>query len=53
MESQESEGHLNIITHIVFSIDSRFLLSSSLDYSIKLWHIEEGREIYNMLGHSG
>lgn len=41
-------GHSSDITHLTFSRDG-FLLSSSLDYAVKIWHVSQDDSLGNFL----
>ncbi len=40
------EGHWNSLTSVAFCPESRFLLSSSYDYTLRLWNLEIGQQVY-------
>jgi WD40 repeat protein len=39
------------VTSIAFSADSKYLASSSNDYTIKIWSTESQKEVKTLLGH--
>jgi len=45
-------GHSTKIQSVVFSPDEKHILSGSLDKTIKLWDVANGREIKTFLGHT-
>ena len=49
-EKNRLEGHLNIISHLVFSPDGRFIASASRDKTIKIWTID-GKNVATLTGH--
>ncbi len=49
-EKNRLEGHVDIITHLVFSPDGRFIASASRDKTIKIWSID-GKNIATLTGH--
>jgi WD40 repeat protein len=44
-------GHTDQVTSIAFSPDGRTLASGSLDNTIKLWNVADGRELRTLMGH--
>jgi ribosome assembly protein 4 len=44
-------GHQNLINHIVYSPDARFIASASFDKKIKLWCGKTGRFLTTFTGH--
>ena len=36
---------------VVYSIDSKLILSGSMDKTTKIWNIEKGNEIASLLGY--
>ena len=46
-------GHSSLIESAAFSPDARFLLSASLDGTVKLWSVASGKEIRTFAGHTG
>ena len=47
------KGHLEntFVTSVAFSLDGKFLASSSMDYTIKLWNIQTGKCVKTLKGH--
>jgi len=45
-------GHSNRVPSAVFSPDGKFILSGSVDRTLKLWDINTGREIRTFSGHT-
>ena len=45
-------GHSDLITDLALSLDSQFFASSSLDRTIKLWHLPTRQRIHTLIGHS-
>jgi WD40 repeat protein len=46
-------GHTNMVSSVAISPDSRYALSGSHDFTLKLWDVNSGREIRTFQGHSG
>eukprot|EP00884_Botryococcus_braunii_P005211 jgi/Botrbrau1/14691/Bobra.0108s0047.1 len=46
-------GHVQIVNHVSFSPDGRWLASASFDKSIKLWNGVSGAFVATLLGHVG
>jgi ribosome assembly protein 4 len=44
-------GHQQLVNHILFSPDSRYLASASFDKKIKLWCGKTGRFLHTLSGH--
>src|SRR5262249_27023313 len=44
-------GHEGFVRGLAFSPDSRWLLSASEDYSLKLWEVASGRSLADFHGH--
>ena len=42
------QGHSDLIISVAFSPDGRFLVSGSLDETIKIWNFEERKEIFTL-----
>ena len=47
------KGHGSKITCFFFSSDGRFIVSGSMDNTLKLWDIQTGKEIRAFIGHKG
>ena len=45
-------GHKNTVTYCVFTSDSRYLLASSWDTTLRLWDIETGETVRIFSGHT-
>jgi WD40 repeat protein len=45
-------GHNDVVKAIIFSPDSRYVLSGSADSTLKLWEVETGAEIRTFQGHT-
>src|SRR5262249_1621490 len=46
------EGHQDTVTAIAFSPDSRYLASSSLDKTIRLWDVSNQKNVFAFRGHA-
>jgi guanine nucleotide-binding protein subunit beta-2-like 1 protein len=44
-------GHSHFISEICMTNDSRFAFSASWDGSVRLWNIEQGKTISQLIGH--
>ncbi|GMM53049.1 Rsa4 protein [Starmerella bacillaris] len=44
-------GHQQLVNHVCFSPDGRYLASSSFDRSVKLWEAQTGKFIASLRGH--
>jgi len=47
------EGHTNTISSCAISYDSRTVATGSFDTSVKLWNIQNGSLLTNIVGHKG
>jgi FOG: WD40 repeat len=47
------EGHLSDVTNISFSPEGKILASSSDEGNVRVWNLENGREISTLEGHLG
>ena len=47
------KGHLEntFVTSLAFSLDGKFLASTSMDYTVKLWDIQTGKCLKTLQGH--
>jgi WD40 repeat protein len=48
---QHLQGHARTVTSLAFSRNGRWLASGSLDHTIKLWSLPEGRELTTLRDH--
>ncbi len=48
----DGQGHTDIVTSAALSLDGSQLVSGAVDRSVILWHVDSGRIIRKMLGHS-
>jgi len=39
----ESGGHMGVIRDVIFTNDSRYLISASLDKTIRVWDVQTGK----------
>ncbi len=46
------EGHEGAVNHLSLSPDGKLLASGSSDNTIRLWNLEDGKEIRKLTGHS-
>lgn len=46
-------GHQQLINHIAFSPDGRYIASGSFDKCVKVWCGKSGRFLHTLLGHVG
>ncbi len=44
-------GHLDTVTSVAFTPDDQFLVTTSLDHSVRIWNVADGRELHSLLGH--
>ena len=44
-------GHSHFISEICMTNDSRFCFSASWDGSVRLWNIEQGKTVNQLIGH--
>ncbi len=49
----ERPAHTDEVTRLEFSDDGQSLLSTSSDYSVKIWNVADGRLRRTLLGHGG
>jgi len=45
-------GHYNVVRSLAISPDGEILVSSSYDYTIKIWDLKTGNEIHTLKGHT-
>ena len=45
-------GHSESVDSVSFSPDGKYIASGSLDYTVKLWEVESGKEIRTFTGHT-
>jgi WD40 repeat protein len=50
---QEFSGHENAVLAIALSADGRHALSGSADSTVRLWDVDNGRELFTFEGHTG
>ena len=46
------KGHTSYVKSIAVTADGRFLVSASIDKSIKIWNINEQKEECSLIGHT-
>jgi len=46
-------GHTNAVSSVAFSPDNRLIATSSFDGSVKLWNLQNGSLLLNIVGHKG
>jgi WD40 repeat protein len=49
----DNGGHIGVITDLVVTSDGRYLVSSSIDKTIRVWDVEAKREVRKILGQVG
>jgi serine/threonine-protein kinase len=53
-ESRVLRGHTHLtVENVAFAPDSRHLLSSGYDETVRLWDVETGKEVRQFVGHKG
>ena len=50
-ETQKFKGHNNDVSSVAFSPDGKFIISGSLDKTIRVWNLINGKEIMKLEGH--
>jgi WD40 repeat protein/serine/threonine protein kinase len=48
-----SLGHWHEVHSVAFSPDGKLLASASADWSVKVWHVQNGRELHTLARHQG
>ena len=51
--NERMTGHVQLINHVLFSPDGRWLASGSFDKTVKLWRGLTGEFITTLRGHTG
>jgi len=46
-------GHSKLVKSVVFGPDGKWLATASFDSTIRIWELEDGREIRSLAGHKG
>jgi WD40 repeat protein/transcriptional regulator with XRE-family HTH domain len=46
------KGHTGGVLLVAFSLDGRYLVTSSLDQTARLWDVASGEELHQLLGHT-
>jgi len=49
----DSQGHSDFIKKILFTKDNRYLISASMDKTIRMWEISNGQQNLTMRGQIG
>lgn len=44
-------GHTSAVNSVVVSSDLRYIVSASMDTTIRVWEFETGKEIKSLIGH--
>ena len=50
---REFSGHNDEIRSVAYSPDGKYVLTGSVDTTVKLWEAATGKEIYTLQGHTG
>jgi centriolar protein POC1 len=46
-------AHKDSVTNITFHPNGRYLVSSSVDSTVKVWDLRQGHILYTLYGHEG
>jgi WD40 repeat protein len=45
------EGHSDLVVHVFFSKDDKYVVSGSYDKTLRLWSVETGKCLKTFIGH--
>ena len=45
------DGHTNYVYSVAFNPNGKLIASGSRDYTVRIWNVQDGKEIYKLTGH--